>query len=80
MAETKRGGAFTRLAQERDGWKQRAEQAEADLATLLAGIAALEQAATSLLEIGKRDMSNPKYDGYFDSLRAALAALRDGRG
>lgn len=26
-----------------------------------------------LIEIGKRDLSNPKYDGYFDSARNAIA-------
>jgi hypothetical protein len=31
-----------------------------------------EQALRAILEIGKRDMSNPKYDGYFDAARAAL--------
>src|SRR5208337_2923932 len=34
----------------------------------------LEQALRGIMEIGKRDMSNPKYDGYFDTAREALAA------
>jgi hypothetical protein len=25
-----------------------------------------------ILEIGKRDLSNPKYDGYFDTARQAI--------
>lgn len=33
----------------------------------------LRRAATALLELGKRDLSNPKYAAYFDDLRAALA-------
>jgi hypothetical protein len=33
----------------------------------------LEEALRGILEIGKRDMSNPKYDGYFEEARAALA-------
>ncbi len=34
---------------------------------------ALVSALRGILEIGKRDMSNPKYDGYFESAREALA-------
>lgn len=34
----------------------------------------LERALRGILEIGKRDMSNPKYDGYFNEAREALAA------
>lgn len=33
----------------------------------------LREAAQAILDIGKRDMSNPKYEGYFNELRAALA-------
>lgn len=32
----------------------------------------LRAALLGILEIGKRDMTNPKYDGYFDSARAAV--------
>jgi len=34
--------------------------------------AALREALQGILDIGKRDMSNPKYDGYFDAAREAL--------
>ena len=34
----------------------------------------IEQALRAILEIGKRDMSNPKYDGYFEEAREALDA------
>jgi len=30
-------------------------------------------ALRGIVEIGKRDMSNPKYDGYFDYAREAIA-------
>lgn len=33
----------------------------------------LAEAFTGILEIGKRDMTNPKYDGYFESAKEALA-------
>lgn len=33
------------------------------------------EAIRGVLDIGKRDMSNQKYDGYFDELSAALAAI-----
>lgn len=33
----------------------------------------IEQALRMILEIGKRDMSNPKYDGYFKEAKEALA-------
>lgn len=33
----------------------------------------LEEALRGILEIGKRDMSNPKYDGYFEHARAILS-------
>lgn len=34
--------------------------------------AALREALQGILDIGKRDMSNPKYDGYFATAREAL--------
>lgn len=40
---------------------------------------ALERVAESLqgiLDIGKRDMSNPKYEGYFETAHNALANYR----
>jgi len=33
----------------------------------------ISKALQGILEIGKRDMSNPKYDGYFEEAKAALA-------
>jgi hypothetical protein len=44
----------------------RAEKAEAERDVL-------RDALQGIIEIGKRDLSNPKYDGYFESARAALA-------
>ncbi len=35
--------------------------------------AELLEALKGIIEIGKRDMSNPKYDGYFNAARAAIA-------
>jgi len=35
-----------------------------------------EEALDGLLSIGKRDLTNPKYDGYFEECRSALVALR----
>lgn len=32
------------------------------------------EALRNLLKIGKRDLSNPKYDGYFEAARRALAS------
>lgn len=40
-------------------------------------VAKLRETLQSILEIGKRDMSNPKYDGYFDEARAALAETEE---
>lgn len=37
------------------------------------------EALRGILEIGKRDTTNPKYDAYFDEAREALAALTDAR-
>ena len=32
----------------------------------------LKAAVKSFLEIGKRDLTNPKYDGYFEELRVLV--------
>lgn len=48
------------------------DNAEAN-ARLIAAAPDLMDALRGLLEIGKRDLSNPKYDGYFDAARAAVA-------
>lgn len=34
--------------------------------------ATLREALQGILEIGKRDMTNPKYDGYFEKAQQAL--------
>lgn len=34
-------------------------------------------ALSGLIEIGKRDMTNPKYDGYFETARAVIASVRN---
>ena len=45
-------------------------------ARLIAAAPELYEALQGILEIGKRDMSNPKYDGYFNTAKAALAKAR----
>jgi len=44
------------------------------LADREASVRKMREALQGIINIGKRDMSNPKYDGYFESARAALAA------
>ena len=39
----------------------------------------LREALEGILDIGKRDMTNPKYDGYFEAARAALTPAEGGR-
>lgn len=39
------------------------------------GAIAAREAIENFLELGKRDLSNPKYDDYFISLRDALLQL-----
>src|SRR5260370_37153380 len=41
--------------------------------------ALVADALQGILEIGKRDMSNPKYDGYFQFAKDALANWKAGR-
>jgi hypothetical protein len=48
-------------------------------ARLIAAAPDLIEALRGILEIGKRDLSNPKYDGYFASAVAAIAKA-EGRG
>ena len=42
-------------------------------AYLIAAAPDLLAALRGIIEIGKRDMSNPKYDGFFEFARAAIA-------
>jgi hypothetical protein len=42
-------------------------------ARLIAAAPDLLAALKNIIQIGKRDMSNPKYDGYFEAARAAIA-------
>ena len=46
-------------------WKRRCLEAEEKQA-------ALHRALTDIIELGKRDMRNPKYDAYFEAARCAL--------
>ena len=40
----------------------------------------LAEALQGIIDIGKRDLTNPKYDGYFTSAKEALAAYRERMG
>lgn len=42
-------------------------------ARLIAAAPELLEALQSIIEIGKRNTENPKYDGYYDAARAAIA-------
>jgi hypothetical protein len=42
-------------------------------AQLIAAAPALLEALKGILDIGKRDTSNPKYDGYYQTAREAIA-------
>ena len=42
-------------------------------ARLIAAAPELLAALRGIIEIGKRDLSNPKYDGYFEEARTAIA-------
>jgi hypothetical protein len=39
--------------------------------------AALLEALEALIDVGKRDMTNPKYDGYFESAKQAIALAKE---
>lgn len=78
-----------RVTKEKDEWfencRLRAEQQSRDHTkreNLRAENKSLADALSGIIEIGKRDMSNPKYDGYFITAREVLNAkadrLRDG--
>lgn len=45
----------------------------AEDARLIAAAPELLEALQGIIEIGKRDLSNPKYDGFFTTARAAIA-------
>jgi hypothetical protein len=51
------------------------DSVEAD-ANLIAAAPELLEALTGIIEIGKRDMTNQKYDGYFKSAQAAIAKAK----
>ena len=54
--------------------------ADVDLQTALdAERDRLREALQGILEIGKRDMTNPKYDGYFEAAQAALTPAGGGQ-
>ncbi len=46
---------------------------ETQLANLFAAAPDLLAALEGIIEIGKRNMENSKYDGYFDAARSAIA-------
>lgn len=47
-------------------------------AKLMAASPELLEALDGIISIGKRDMSNPKYDGYFEFAREVLAKAKKG--
>lgn len=61
-----------RLQAEVEGLKSEAGSLYNMAESYRAKLAKLEGALRGILEIGKRDMSNPKYDGYFEEARATL--------
>jgi hypothetical protein len=56
-----------------EGWLD-----EEQAAALEARIKRLESALRGIIEIGKRDLTNPKYDAFFDEARAVLKEEADG--
>lgn len=50
-------------------WKEKCEQQAQQIATL-------REALQGILEIGKRDMTNPKYDGYFEQAKQAIKEVK----
>ena len=48
-------------------------------ARLIAAAPDLLAALAGIIEIGKRDLTNPKYDAYFEEARAALRKARGGQ-
>lgn len=65
-----RGRAIKAIALEFDAIARERDEAADKLAEALQGI----------IDIGKRDLTNPKYDGYFTSAKEALAAYRERTG
>ena len=67
----------------RNNWKSRCLSAEEELAanracnlyTWKQQATALREALAGIVEIGKRDTSNPKYDGYFEAAADVLATV-----
>lgn len=47
-------------------------------ARLIAAAPELLEALQAIIEIGKRDLSNKKYDSYFETARAAIAKAKGG--
>lgn len=45
---------------------------------LVAAAPTMLEALRGILDIGKRDLSNPKYDGYFESAREAVKRATGG--
>lgn len=59
VASVEVGWSFARAIKDNDA-KQRAE------------IERLQEVLRGIIEIGKRDLTNPKYDGYFEAAREVL--------
>jgi hypothetical protein len=65
-------GAFDVVICARGSWTHRAKESLAN-ARLIAAAPELLAALVGLIELGRKDTSNPKYDGYYDTARAAIA-------
>lgn len=74
---TAREGVFPAILEFEDGGKTFTTDEEAErlsaTAHLIAASWEMYRALKGLLEIGKRDLSNPKYDGHFEAAIAACA-------
>ena len=57
-------------------WTERDKDEALATAHLISAAPELFEALAGILEIGKRDMSNPKYDGYFEFARSAVAKAK----